>query len=611
MSDADRLLDAIPIEAYIQKFVTLKRKGNNYWGLCPFHKEKTPSFSVAPDKGIFKCFGCQKGGNLITFVKEYERVEFKEALKLLSEYSGIPLERSAQPRKGGNKKDAAYKLNSWANDLFKGNLKSSIAENYLAERKLAAETISTFELGMAPEKYRYFEGEVERAFKQQQKPTIDLLLELGLLGRNADRNEIYNRFRGRLMFPIKDVRGNVIAFGGRILKDQKNTGKYVNSPESLVFSKKQSLYNIDKARDHFRSNEQAILVEGYFDVIGLWQGGIKNAVAPLGTAFTDEQARILKRYVDRVIIFFDSDGAGIEASYKSALIARKNNLEARVVIQPEGETKSDPFDLAMSLDQIGLATLIDNARPAIKFFLWYFFVHSHNIQIVEEKRQALLKFFTFVEGIEYEWERVEYLKEAASILDFEMKVIRADYNRFISGRAAPAQPKDERPETQKPIIQASRLEKETLALLLYFPDLWNNEVLLNQMKWKSQVAYLLYSFFRDRLKTGEHWAWQNLSEVISILPAELAGLLSGLVIEFDPLFQEERENAEQAAAAQLQRNVLTCKRSFHEEKRRELHTELVMHEKLGDEMVEELALQIKAEDDEIAKINNHLMKTRA
>ena len=549
-SDAERLIHAIAIDSYIQRFVPLKRKAANLWGLCPFHSEKTPSFSVSQDKNIFKCFGCGKGGNVITYVMEYDKINFVEALQVLSDFSGIELEkRGFQNTEKRTNLKKLQEINEWVMKLYQKEVSSSVSSEYLQKRGVLQKSIEQFRLGYAPENYRFIENEIEKVLQDEQasekaqrvQQLKKKLHELGILGNSSLGNEEYNRFRGRLMFPIFNLKNECIAFGGRILQNRENTGKYVNSPESVIFQKKKTLYNLNFAKEKIREAGQAILVEGYLDVIGLYQKGIENAIAPLGTAFTEEQASLVKRYADKLVLFFDSDNAGIEASFKSLIIAQRAHLECRVLVQ-EGNEKKDPFDISIEKDQLSILSLIDSAKSEMSFVLWYFFSFSHNLDVLAERRMAIDKFFHYLQALPSSWEQQTFISRASEILRVSETGFFEDFQKFMKGETRVANPRTNKAPEKR--IEVPRVEKEILALLLRYSHLWQKESLLTMVEWYTRDSYLLFTFFRDRLKAGEFWTWQNLAEVAAILPSDLAGLLSGIVIEFDEKFSDENEEKE-------------------------------------------------------------------
>lgn len=547
MTDADRIIAALPIENYIGRFVALKRKGNNLWGLCPFHGEKTPSFSISPQKGIYKCFGCGVGGNVITFAKEYNKLSFPEALKLLAEFAGVEL--SHQPRRPGedDRKKALLELHLWAHKLYRSCYEKSDAEKYALSRGIQPASAEVFELGYAPDQPRFLETKLNERYRNEPDllgKAIENLTVLGLVGRNE--GDTYNRFRDRFIFPIKDLRGSVIAFGGRLVREKENAGKYINSPESPLFNKSNSVYRLGEASQAIRREGCVILCEGYLDALGLFEAGLENAVAPLGTAFTAEQAKQIKRFTDNVVFFMDNDNAGTEAVYKALRIARKANLAIKVVHPLTTGEKQDPFDLSRKLSKEDMRTLIRDAHSEVKFLSWYFFTFKYNTSDLSQKKKALSEFYEYVRVLETELERDEFLRAAATQLGLDVQILHKDFQQpgqasktasaFAQVQAEAA--RREAPVKAKPV---SKQEKEIIALLLKFPELGEEQMLLNEIPWENENAYLLYSFFNDRLKTGEAYGWQNLNSAMQFLPEKLSALLAEIMMDYETAFNETSE----------------------------------------------------------------------
>ena len=546
--DISRILNTVPIESFLGKYVSLKRKGKNFWGNCPFHTEKSASFSVSPEKGIFKCFGCGVGGNVISFVQRYEKLSFSEALKVLADYAGITLsyhkkQDVSQPEK--DHKSHLYKINEWVKNEYLKQLRESIeAKNYLIERGITPDTLQYFEIGYAPNSHRFLETRLQQAYKDNQVKIIDALnccYELGLID-NKDSNNNYNRFKSRVIFPIYDIKGNICAFGGRITYKSDTVAKYVNSPESSIFSKKDTLYNLYHSREIIRKDGQIILVEGYLDVIGLYQKNIKNAVAPLGTSFTEEQAKLIKRYVDKVIIFFDADNAGIEASMRAMIIARKQKINIKVAIH-NGIQGKDPFDLALALDDLDLLSLLDNAKDEIGFCVWYYFSHKFNITDITQKKKAIEELFIYIaENIEQNWEKLEYLNAVSTILTIPIETVKVDFKNFTQPNQLQKKTlftlpnikeEQDKANSHTSYVKPSIMEKNILVYLLRIPKLWNEDSLLEEIVWSSPEMELLFYFFKDRLLTGETWNWNELKEAMSILPNNLRDLLSEIIMKFE------------------------------------------------------------------------------
>lgn len=565
-SDADRIIAALPIENYIGRFVALKRKGNNLWGLCPFHGEKTPSFSVAPQKGIYKCFGCGVGGNVITFAKEFNKVPFPEALKLLAEFAGVEL--THQPRRPGedDRKRALLELHLWAAKLYQGQFANSDAEKYTKGRGIDQRAVAAFELGYAPDQTRYLETKLNERYRNEPQllgKAIENLTVIGLTGRND--SDTYNRFRDRLIFPIKDLRGQVIAFGGRLVREKENAGKYINSPETPLFNKSNSVYRLGEASQAIRKEGFVIVCEGYLDVLGLFEAGLENAVAPLGTAFTGEQAKQIKRFTDNVTFFLDNDNAGTEAAYKSLRIARKANLAIKVVHPLSQGDKQDPFDLSRKLPGDELRFLVQQAHSEVRFLAWYYFQFKHNVSDLSQKKQALVEFYEYVRLLETELERDEFLKAAANALQIDVQILRKDFSAPVAGaktaggwmaaQEAAAQRQVVAPVKQKPV---SKQEKEIIALLIQFPELGDEQMLLAEIPWENENAYLLYSFFHDRLRTGEAYNWQNLNAAMQFLPDNLSALLAEIIMDYEAAFDQP----DGLSAADAKRNLAQLVRTL-------------------------------------------------
>lgn len=564
-NDVEHLLQAVPINDYIGRVVSLKRRGSNYIGLCPFHSEKTPSFTVSPDRGIFKCFGCGKGGNVITFVQEYEKVSFREALEILARYAGIEL-KGYVPNKGKQEKEKhVYSILEWVATLYQKNLHTADVSRYLKERKVDEKSVSHFRLGYAPDNYHFLEQQVQNSFQNTDKiqAAYAILLELGLLGRRDDGG-YFNRFRDRLMFPILNNQKQVVGFGGRQLTKNEKSAKYINSNDSAFFNKKNILFHFSSAIEEARKNKYMIVVEGYFDVLGLYQKGLENVVASMGTAFTPEHAQLIKRYCDLSVLFFDSDSAGIDAALKSFSVCKNAGLAVRVVTSHVGKKeKADPFDLSTQLDTFNLYALIDSAKNEEEFILWYFFSYKYNITMLEQKQVAIENFFALIASFKAEWEKEEYLKKAAELLKISAETLVKDFRKGKVVESVTR--KQKRAVTQNENLQ-KRLhnsEKDFIAILLLFPDFWAEEKLLEQMRWQSNELFLLYSFFRDRIKVGEDFSIHHsihqegkedeqkngVANISAKLPLELSSIFSDIVMLIDKNneINSETNSKEQAA----------------------------------------------------------------
>ena len=345
----------------ISETVKLKRTGRNFSGLCPFHNEKSPSFSVSQEKQIYKCFGCGEAGNVISFVMKTKNMQFFEALRYLADRANIYLDfGNKENNKTAQKKDLLYKINVEAARFFFSNLMNNQkSKEYFLNRGIRIETIKRFGLGYANDSWNNLIYHLrKRGFSEE------LMAEAGLISINKEKGTKYDRFRNRVMFPVFDYRGKVIGFGGRVLDDSKP--KYLNSPETLVFQKGTNLYGLNFALKSNMQERYFIIVEGYMDLIALHQSGITNVVASLGTALTINQARLLKRYADKVVISYDADMAGQMATMRGLEILRNAGFDVRVLSIPKGK---DPDEFIKSNGKEAFLKLVNTAEPLIDYRL--------------------------------------------------------------------------------------------------------------------------------------------------------------------------------------------------------------------------------------------------
>ncbi len=334
----EKILSTISIENYISRFVHLKKRGKHLVGLCPFHKEKTPSFTITPELGLYYCFGCGRGGNLFDFVIEREKVSFKEALEILASYAGIQTQNlnSNEPR--------YIHLLNFLNQIFREYLFSEDGKvylEYILSRGVDLSYLTKFQIGACPDSFDWI---LQKFPKEEKETKINDLLELGIIKKNQ-QNQYYNFFRNRVLFPIFDLKNNTIAFGGRTIIDTENP-KYLNSPESSFFQKGSTLYGLNFAIEAIKKQNKVFLTEGYLDVIGLHQIGIENVVAPLGTAFTEAHKKILFRYSKNIYLLLDGDYAGRRAILRILSFFQEESNSIRIIVLPEG---LDPYDWSLQI----------------------------------------------------------------------------------------------------------------------------------------------------------------------------------------------------------------------------------------------------------------------
>ncbi len=340
--DTDKIKDKLNLADLIGEYMTLRRVGGHYKGLCPFHQEKTPSFIVSPDKGIWHCFGCSEGGDAFTFIQKMEGHDFPTVLAILAERTGVTL-TTASPAHQDNRENL-YDLMDLASRLYHEILthqeSGKRAREYLVKRGVKEKMIDLFSLGYAPQAW-----DTVQQYLISKGYSLEQIISAGLAGR-SDRGTTYDRFRGRIMFPVHDVQGRLVAFGGRILPEHStgNEGKYINSPETSIYKKRRVVYNLHRAKKELRRHTPCIVVEGYMDVVMLTQIGIKNVVASSGTAFTTEQIQLLKRSTDSLHFSFDADAAGVQAAQSATAEAIAAGMRVGAILLPDGK---DPADIAL------------------------------------------------------------------------------------------------------------------------------------------------------------------------------------------------------------------------------------------------------------------------
>ena len=419
----EEIRSANDIVDVISQYVTLKRSGRNFFGLCPFHKEKSPSFSVSPDRQYYHCFGCHKGGDVFNFVSEVERISFKEALEFLAERGRItlPTVNNEEFNKTQYIKDRMYKINSETTMFYHERLYkplAKIAQNYVKQRKLDNATLKAFKIGYSGEFNELYKFLKSKGFKDEE------ILSTGLVNRN-DRGEFIDRFRKRLMFPIMDVNGRVVAFGGRKLEENEKLAKYINSNENLIYSKKKHLFALNLAKQ--TGEKKIILVEGYMDAISLHQRGIKNVVASLGTALTEEQGRLLRKYSEQVLFSYDSDGAGQEAIKRGLEVLEAQGCDARV-IQMEGAKDPDEFIIKYGTGRFNM--LVQNAISLTEFKIKVL-KQNYNLDNPSDKVKFLRAVTKLLSEIDDKIEREIFIEKVSNQYEISREAIYAEVNKLL------------------------------------------------------------------------------------------------------------------------------------------------------------------------------------
>lgn len=417
-----KIKDSIDIVEFIGERIKLTKSGKNYKGLCPFHHEKTPSFIVSPSRQSFHCFGCSKGGTIYTFLMEVEKITFPESVQLLARRAGIVLESKKLDTatvQQDELRNEILKLQEWAAKYFQERLLSPqgvMAQNYLQQRGINLEGIQKFQLGYAPAGW-----DLLKQAAQKEGWNTKILLQTGLLAHHVETQRIYDKFRNRIIFPVKDIYGRIIAFGGRLIEEMGSAPKYLNSPETLFFKKGECLYLLDNAKSAMRQKNQAIVVEGYFDAISLHQAGFENVVATLGTALTLQHATILRRYSQEVVLFFDADRAGRDAAIRGGEILLDNGLAVRILTL---ENAKDPDEFLKKYSSQEMAQLLQKAPNLFRWWARMLKPQLIQSQHVEDKLRILNELVPLICKIPQEIE----IQAACMAVESEVGL---DYRTFL------------------------------------------------------------------------------------------------------------------------------------------------------------------------------------
>ena len=435
----DRIISAANIVDVVSEFVTLRKRGVNYVGLCPFHADKSPSFYVSPAKNICKCFACGEGGTAVHFIMKHEQIGYLDALRYLAKKYGIEIqerELTEREKQFRDDRESMFIVNQWAQQYFTRNLFENldgrlVGLRYFIERGLREETIRKFQLGYALDQRDALAKAAQLAGYQRK-----YLEKTGLVIADEDGKRTYDRFRGRVIFPVHSLSGKVVAFGGRILKKAEKTAKYVNSPESEIYHKSDELYGLFQAKQTIVRKDHCFLVEGYMDVIGMHQAGIENVVASSGTALTRGQIRLIRRFTNNITILYDGDAAGIKAAIRGIDMFLEEEMNVKVVLLPDGE---DPDSFARS-------------RSASEFGE---FIAGHETDFIRFKTQLLLKevgddpvkraelisdMVRTIALIPNNISRAVYIRECAAMMAIDEQVLINEVNKIRLGKVTAASP---------------------------------------------------------------------------------------------------------------------------------------------------------------------------
>jgi DNA primase len=519
----------------ISEYVQLKKQGRNYFGLCPFHGEKSPSFSVSADKQIFHCFGCGAGGNVFSFLMQHEGYTFIEAAQHLADKENIelptlaPSEKTTSVSKDTEKMIAAHELlKKFYHHLLVNTKEGQHAFDYLLNRGFTKEVIDEFEIGYALDSWDFI-----AKFLVKRGYDASLMEEAGLLVKKNNSDDYFDRFRNRIMFPIMDHHGMTIAFSGRVLGDEKP--KYLNSPETKIFNKSKLLYNFHRARVHIRKNQQVILFEGFSDVISSTRSGVEQAIATMGTSLTEDQAKIIRRNVSEVIICYDSDSAGIEATIRASKILKDAGCKVKVAMIPDG---LDPDDYIKKFGSEKFKNDVIGESVSLMTFKMNYFRRGKNLQNEGERLQFIENVITELSKLENAVEKEIFLNQLSKEFELSMEVLKEQLHqkeKKSQHQQVSQQDKSDLQHRKRAPIQSKRLlpafhtaERMLIGHMLRSKDFAEKVLdrlgLQFNIEEHKAIATYLYGYYEE----GNE---ENVSSFLSKLPSpELQHIVSNIAM---------------------------------------------------------------------------------
>ena len=628
----DEVKNRIDIVDVISDFVSLKRSGQNYKALSPFSNEKTASFYVVPAKGIFKDFSSGKGGDGITFVMEHEGMSYLEAIRYLGKKYGVDIkeeQRSAEEQVQQSERDGLYIVMNYAKDHYKDLLFSheegrSIGLSYFHERGFHDRTVQKFELGYSVNEWDHlYKDALAKGYSQ------DILEKAGLVIKKEDTGRTYDRFRGRVIFPVHNLSGKIIAFGARILTKEKDQPKYINSPETEIYHKSNVLYGMYQAKNAIRREDFCFLVEGYTDVISMHQADVDNAVASSGTALTEEQIKLIRRFTENITVLFDGDTAGIKAALRGIDLVLKGGLNVRVVLLPDGEDP-DSFSKKMGSTEFK-KYLLDHTKDFISFKIDLLAADAARDPI--KKAEAIREIVTSISFIPDAIKRSVYIQETGRLLKMDEGVLVAELNKIIIQDRKKKDQDREREEIKQPLASAPDIlplsktddatmvqmqEKEAIRLLLNYADSELEEDIdlmsyfiaeFEDIEFKNATYAKIYNEFQQS-KTNAGMIDSNY--LISTGDDDVRRLVTELTVrkyyastnwasKHKILFDDEKDKIPEHAHQNVLRRKYRYVQNLIEENRQKLlNAERTMTTDQIDDLIE-IQMRLKNADMEIAK----------
>ena len=526
----DELAVRNPIEDVVGQYVNLKRSGANMFGLCPFHGEKTASFSVAPDKGIYYCFGCHKGGSAINFMMEIEGLSYPDAVRALAKRAGMEVPEDEQYQSRYRQQERLWALHKEAARFFHAKLyapEGAAALKYAMDRGMPKSTLTTFGIGYAPDSWTSLVDTLRKKGYTDQE-----LRDSGLVTVSRKNGNLFDRFRDRLMFPIIDVRGNVIGFGGRIMKKDDNAAKYLNSPETLIFNKRKNLFGLNLAKK--TKLNYLILVEGYMDAIALHQHGFDCAVASLGTSLTEEHAVLLSRYTEQVVLIYDGDEAGQRAAQRAIPMLEKAGLQVKVLQMKDAK---DPDEYLKKFGADKFKNLLNESSSRVEYQL-NAIRRKYDLRIDEQRVKFITEAAEFISTLSNAVQREVYGTRAAEAAGISFEAMKIEANKAYKRRIAREKKKQERrdlsPAAQlQPKSRAIRYdnmksamaEETVLALVMKVPALLDQTDGLSGGEFSSPVLGNAFDQLRKRHAEGFEVNLSGLSDLTAEEMSHIAGIV--------------------------------------------------------------------------------------
>ena len=538
-SKIEEIRNSISVVDVISEYVQLRKRGKNYIGLCPFHAEKTPSFTVTEEKQIFHCFGCHIGGNVFKFLMDYKKISFVEAVQEIAEQQGIEINYDDEIyNEKQSEQEILYDINTEAAKYFSNNLlhdaEGEIARNYFQNRNLKVQTMRSFGLGYA---HNGWENLVN--FLKEKKIDLEKALQLGLIGRNND-GRVFDKLAGRIIFPIFSPNGRVVAFAGRKLREDDSGGKYINSPESIIYVKGRILYGLSHAKDDIRKFDKAIIVEGYMDLISLYQSGIKNVVAVSGTALTDDQAQLLSRYTKNVVLLFDADTAGIKASMRSIEILLRRDFDVKISTLPKGE---DPDSYVTKFGKDAFDEIIKRAENFLEYQTAYYETNGM-FDDPTKMAEAIRELVKPIALVDDELKRNLLIKNIARKFNLREKLLETELDKALEFLK-----KQNRLQSQR-IFKKEEMQSQTLILpekKSISPQFYNTERELIRLLFENNeeiIGLITYNINEDdilvdihkKIFNKIHFEYENRGsldpgDLISLFDDEVQAYLRELTIE--------------------------------------------------------------------------------